>query len=140
MIVDASVAAKWFLRGESYEDEALSCRKDLEDGTLQIQAPYLIVYEVANTIWKRRDIATDLASRLVVFATAYLLHITIMPSKSHASETMRLARKVNTTFYDASYLALAKVAKQPLLSADEVLLRKAAEARVPCIHILDYGH
>lgn len=138
MIVDASVAAKWFLKGEMYESEALVCKKDLEEGTVTIQAPSLIIYEVANTIWKRRDIALDLASLLASSATAYLHHIAVEPDQASASEAMKVARQLNITFYDSSYLALARITRQPFLSADSLLLEKAADVGIGSIHLKDY--
>jgi len=56
MILDASVAAGWFLRGKRCEAESLSLRRDYEDGKFELEAPLRILYEVCNAIWKRMDV------------------------------------------------------------------------------------
>ena len=75
MIIDASVGAKWFLKGEEWENESLKIKRLFEDGNLELCALTLILYEVGNIIWKRKDISADLASKLVLKASEHLKEI-----------------------------------------------------------------
>ncbi|HKW04510.1 MAG TPA: type II toxin-antitoxin system VapC family toxin [Nitrososphaerales archaeon] len=55
-IVDASVMAKWFNKREANEEEALALRSAWIDGTIELLAPSVIIYEVCNSIWKNPNI------------------------------------------------------------------------------------
>jgi len=49
-VVDASVVAKWFNRGEEYENEAAAVRKAWVSDELELIAPSHLPFEVANSI------------------------------------------------------------------------------------------
>ena len=50
-VVDASVAAR-FLLVEELSDRAKLLLESFRDGTVELKAPSLVVYEVGNTLWK----------------------------------------------------------------------------------------
>jgi len=139
MIVDASVAAKWFLRGESHEKEALACRKDFEAGNVELTAPSLIMYEVGNSIWKRKDISGSLAANLAKTAADYLGLIITQIDGETAATALGLARTLKVTFYDASYLSLAQRLKKTFITADEQLLQKLERTKFKAIHLSEYS-
>jgi len=88
-LIDASVVAKWFNRGESHEQEAFG--------------PSHIVYEICNSIWKKSNVDRELASslsKLVVRLAPTLLNI----GEAESSEPMDMVRKNKLTFYDAVYI------------------------------------
>jgi excisionase family DNA binding protein len=49
-VVDASVAAKWDLNDEEYQDPAYALLIDYQEGRTQLIAPDHLRYEVANTL------------------------------------------------------------------------------------------
>src|SRR2546425_12284091 len=49
LVIDASTVAKWFLQEED-SDKALGLRDAHIDGRVELTAPDLIVYEVANAL------------------------------------------------------------------------------------------
>jgi len=138
MILDASVAAKWFLKGEKYENEGLRLKQDHEDGKVQLHAPSLILYEVCNTIWKRKDIARETAGRLAEAASSYLSNLAIAPSPQGCRRTVTNARIWDITVYDSSYTTMAHDLKRPLVTADDDLRKRLSKAPVPVIFLADY--
>ncbi len=124
MIIDASVAAKWFLKGEEWEEESLRIKNMFENGGIDLSAPSIILYEVGNTIWKRKDISSEIARKLVEKAFEYLRELIVLPSGEIANLAMRIAREYNITFYDAIYIALSKQRKEIFITADKKLYNK----------------
>jgi len=82
MILDASVAAKWFLKREKYGSDAIRLRQDYEAGKVDLSAPSLILYEDCSAIRKIKDIAREKASKLAEAASTYLGNIVLSPPKA----------------------------------------------------------
>jgi predicted nucleic acid-binding protein len=139
MILDASVAAKWFLKGERYEAESLRLRQDYEDGELELQSPSLITYEVCNTIWKRKDIANLEAGKLAEAVSSYLANVSVSLSSEGYRRAVSNARAWNVSVYDSSYATMAYELKRPLVTADEDLTKRLSRTSVPFIFIANYG-
>jgi predicted nucleic acid-binding protein len=138
MILDASVAAKWFLKGEKYETEGMKVRQDYEEGTVDLQAPSLILYEVCNTIWKRKDIARETASRLAGTASSYLSSLAVSPTPQTYRKAVSNARIWDITVYDSSYATMAQELKRPLITADADLTKRLSKVFVPVIFLGNY--
>jgi predicted nucleic acid-binding protein len=124
-VVDASVVAKWFNRGEEFEKESDQFRRAWINDEIQLEAPSHLPFEVANSIWKNPNIqirkAGSLAKALVELSPR--LHDL---TETMAERAMLIARRRQITFYDASYLTLAKVLSIPLITADDDQLRAAS--------------
>ena len=56
LVVDASVAAKWFVP-ETDSDKAVTLRNRHVEGGLTLMAPDLLIYEVANALVYHPEIA-----------------------------------------------------------------------------------
>ncbi len=125
MIVDASVVAKWFLKGEEWEEKALKLKELYEEGEIGLKAPSLVLYEVGNVIWKRRDMPSELAEKFVEKITEYLEKIIVELKPNIARKAIRIAKKENITFYDAIYIALSDMENELLVTADKKLYNKA---------------
>ena len=138
MIPDASVAAKWFLKGEEYETESLSLRQDYEEERIPLHAPSLILYEVCNSIWKRRDIPREIAAKLAEGAPKYLSHLAVSPSPQIYRKALSSARIWDITLYDSSYATIAQELKRPLITADRDLGKRLSEISVPVVFIANY--
>ena len=131
-VVDASVAVKWLFDDEDHVPQARALRDAcLIDGAVELHAPVLFVYEVANAIrsvaWRLR-LPADIAEE----ALATLLEA---PIELHAPDPLRaLGTGIRMTIsaYDASYVALAEHLGVECWSADERLVR-ASERSAPFV-------
>lgn len=117
-IVDASVAAKWFLPVEREPDGELA-RKAI--GRLAMRTTALGVHEVGNVLtvhsgWPAEKIAAALDLLIEVCGDP----IELLPVDYRIAADLALAH--NITFYDASYAAIARRADRRLLSADSDLI------------------
>jgi predicted nucleic acid-binding protein len=55
LVIDASVAAKWF-NLEELSDKAADIKEAYVKGDLELAAPTHIIYEVGNSIWKNKQL------------------------------------------------------------------------------------
>jgi predicted nucleic acid-binding protein len=138
MILDASVAAKWFLKGEEYETESLKLRQDYEEGKVELQAPSLILYEVCNSILKRRDIPRETAANLAEATSKYLSNLAVSPSPQTYRKAVSNARIWDITVYDSSYATMAQELKRPLITADGDLGKRLSKVSVPVLFLANY--
>lgn len=125
LIVDASVAVKWFVK------EPLSERaRDLIAPGLSRTAPDLIFSEVGNALWvkmRREEIAPDQARLALESLEGFFDRI--IPSKDLASRALEIARTLDHPIYDCFYLACAEIVGDgDLVTDDKRLLNKSQEA------------
>ncbi len=115
LVVDASVAAKWFLP-EPGAEAALR----LLNGRRRLIAPDLIHAELGNIAWK-------LHTRNVLSAkeaTEMIEHFLSMPLEIHETapllpQALDIAIATERTVYDSLYLALAVEQNATVLTADQ---------------------
>jgi predicted nucleic acid-binding protein len=129
VVVDASVAAKWFLPeiGEAYADQALALLNQYDKKEVRFVVPDLFYVEIASAIWKAVRVARvsrgfgDQALALLTqreFAT--------VPSLKLLDTAFQIAAAHGRTVYDCIYVALAVQAKTQLITADERLANALA--------------
>ena len=118
LIVDASVAVKWFAAEEN-SDRA----RALFAGGEALIAPDLVLAEVSNVMWKklRRGL---LSSDQVVAAARRLPQYfeQLIPIGELVERATELTVTLDHPVYDCFYLALAERERLPLVSADSRLL------------------
>jgi predicted nucleic acid-binding protein len=115
LVVDASVAAKWFLP----EPDAPAALR-LLNGRHRLAAPDLIRSEMGNIVWKfhtRGVLDTKEASDMIE-------HFLSMPLEIHESTyllapALQIAIATKRTVYDSLYLALAIELGGTVVTADE---------------------
>ncbi|MGD9315617.1 MAG: type II toxin-antitoxin system VapC family toxin [Anaerolineae bacterium] len=90
LVIDASVAVKWFLP-EERSAEALLIRDAFIEGEYQLIAPDLMLSEFANVLWKRRELV-DERSGLDIIRDLLALGIALVPSEQIIVRAYRLAR------------------------------------------------
>jgi predicted nucleic acid-binding protein len=122
LIVDASVAVKWFVAEDgSAQAEALFENED------ELVAPDFIMAEVGNAMWKkfRKGWLTEAQ---VTAAIERLPHYfgRAIPIGELASRATALALTLDHPIYDCLYLALAERERLPIVTADNRLLALAA--------------
>lgn len=132
-VVDASVVSKWFNKGEEFEEEADTLREAWATGGVELFSPSLMLFEVANSIWKNPNTPNDVARALVKAAVSISPNL-VTPRARVVGMAMSVARKESITFYDAVYLALAKSLSARLITADQKQLL-ASGRYVKSIHI-----
>lgn len=121
LIVDASVALKWFLDDEPY---APAARTLLHAGE-PLLAPDLIVAEVCNAAWLgvRAARLRQPQAEMIARSLPPLFHM-LVQSAALAERAVVIAGQLGHPVYDCFYLVLAETRGSILLTADARLLRK----------------
>jgi predicted nucleic acid-binding protein len=117
-IVDSSVALKWFLPVDREPDGTLA-RAAI--GSLAMRTTALAVHEVGNILIR----SSGWTAERIVAALGLLVEICGASIEVVAADhrtTVELALAHHLTFYDASYVAIARRTGRSLLSADDDLL------------------
>lgn len=123
-VLDASVTAKWFTRhDEADREKAVALRFLHQSGRSTLLVPEFSLLEVMNAVrFSARAEESDAAQALSLLEK---LRLEIVPLD------WKLLRKATTvswaygvTIHDAAYVALAEREGFPLLTADEVMVRK----------------
>jgi predicted nucleic acid-binding protein len=123
LVVDASVAAKWFV-AEDGREQALQVL-DLPDR----QAPDLIVAEVANVVWKKavRGQVTDVQARAICAALPRYFE-TLHASEALIESAIGIGLALRHPVYDCLYLACAMRLGGRLITADRRLIAAVADS------------
>ena len=122
LIVDASVAVKWFVE-ETLHDEARRLLKPPRE----IEAPDFILIEVANASWKkaaRKEISNDQARAIVHMIPQFIP--VLLPSSKLLERATALAIELVHPVYDCLYIACAEMTGGAVVTADN-RLRKVVE-------------
>ena len=122
-VIDASVAAKWYLRDEDLLAEADRFRRQAQEGEASISAPHVSRHEVANTL------ATAIRSGRITEDQAWSnlsAYIDLPVSLDEDPEwLLQAARQCAVRFgiaiYDAIYLALGDASGASVITADRKL-------------------
>jgi predicted nucleic acid-binding protein len=117
LVVDASVAAKWF-NIEELSDKAANVKDAHVKGDMELAAPTHLLYEVGNSIWRNKQLSDNDACDAISSIMRLDIQL-IEPTVQRAQRAMQIARQVETSFYDAVYLQVAEEMKIPLLTADQ---------------------
>ena len=135
VVVDASVAVKWILPEQDHE-QALMVQEQYQNEQLDILAPYLLVSEVANVLWKRQsrgDIGPDTARRC--FQQFLDDCPTLLDVAAVSAAALALAMAHRRPVYDYLYLALALEQRCDVITADERFFN-AVNMAFPCVRLL----
>lgn len=117
-VVDASVVLQWLVAHPAGPWRTLF--EAHRAGTEPLAAPELIHYEVANVLVRKLGLPVDDA--LDAWERLLALEIeTYTLAAEQYRESLRLAHNEKLTVYDASYLALARELRTPLVTADRKL-------------------
>jgi predicted nucleic acid-binding protein len=135
LVVDASVAVKWILPEPEHE-QADAILRAYQDEKLDLLAPYLLVSEVANVLWKRLrrgELSAGAASRCFEQLLRNCPLLVDSPAVSLAA--LELAAAHGRTVYDCLYLAWALEQRCDLVTADERFFR-AVHPAFRCVRLL----
>ncbi len=126
LVIDASVAAKWVIPGEPWEEKANMLKKAIVLGREEAYAPTLLTYELASVLLKavKKSVlkAVDGIEALKAIGS---LGINLAPVLwKEVAEVFEVASLSSLTIYDAAYLWLSKKLDADLITADEKLRKK----------------
>jgi predicted nucleic acid-binding protein len=125
MILDASVAGKWFLIDEELIDEANALRDALLEERITLAAPPALWTEVSNGLVRaaRRGrieaVDAEALAERVRGLTPLIEDVTI-----DALDIVRTALSVGIGACDAAYLAAARQTRSSVITADEALVKQ----------------
>jgi predicted nucleic acid-binding protein len=121
VIVDASVAFKWFVSDEPHAAEAAELLRN-ESALL---APDLLVAEVCNSAWRAVRLGRMSSHQADHIATVLpLLFAALTGAASLAPRAVAIAHQLDHPVYDCLYLSLAEARQARLVTADARLLAK----------------
>jgi predicted nucleic acid-binding protein len=121
IVVDASVALKWYL-SEHDSEAALALLTSGE----RLIAPDLIVAELCNAAWRLIRRGELRAEQLAIIARGVAdAFATLHGSGSLATRSAAIALELDHPVYDCFYLALSETRNAPLITADRRLILKA---------------
>lgn len=108
LVIDSSVIVKWLHReDEQFIDQADLILEEARQNYVELIAPELAKYEVGNALFVKKKLNPEQAE--IVLAEFYNLPLSfISESEKQATETFKLAFDLKITYYDASFLSLAK--------------------------------
>lgn len=125
MIVDASVAFKWFV-ADSGSDDAHAVLRSAE----ALVAPDLILTEVAAALSKAVTAgALDAADALASLQRLPSLFVELTPASPNVLRALELSLQLKQTLQACHYLALAEAREEVLLTADRALIRSVSGSR-----------
>jgi predicted nucleic acid-binding protein len=114
---------KWFRPAEPLAAEADTFRQAYYEDRLNLAAPDLLLYELANGLRYAADAKLEDSVRAIESVIA--LGIEIAPATSPVIiRALKLAHEYDITVYDAIFVALAEAWDADLVTADEKLLTK----------------
>jgi len=127
--VDASVAAKWFLRHEPGAEHAAVLLERFAEGTICLVAPELLIYELGNVLSRAaRYHQVPAATALALAAEVERLGLTLVRASGEMRSVLAFSLRLGISHYDAAYLAAAESAGATLVTFDAQLRAAAAAA------------
>lgn len=127
LVVDASVAIKWFNPAEDLADRANLIRDDYVHGRIALVMPAFWDYEIVNGINKavaRRKLTAEEGRDAIRLILAVHAQRAALPSPH---ESYEMAQRYQRSVYDSWYLALAEQTACEFWTADRRLYNAVHE-------------
>jgi predicted nucleic acid-binding protein len=139
-VPDASVAVKWFIEEEDSRS-ARRLRELFQQGTIELDAPSLLTYEVASAL--RFHPVARFTSRQLRGVTESLegLQITREPTNREWATAFALSLDNPISIYDAVYVAFAVQGRSQMVTADRILTArlKSPETKQRTVKLSDFA-
>ncbi len=136
LVIDTSVAIKWLNRdNEENIDKANRILENVRDGQIELLAPELLKYEVGNALLLGKKIAReDIEDLMSIFYSLPITFVTV--NQDLANLTFVLAKILGITYYDASFLSIAKQYDATLVT--ENIKHQGKSKEITVISLKDY--
>jgi predicted nucleic acid-binding protein len=128
-VLDASVAAKWFLppSDETLSAEAFALLRQYGRAQVDFLVPDLFFPEFANILWKaERHRRCDAATADAALEEVLRRGLPTFPTSPLIQPAIQIARAYNRTVHDCVYIALAIETNTQVITADEKLANYSA--------------
>ena len=137
LIVDSSVAVKWVnAQNEKLVDEANKIMKNAQEKKILIVMPELAKYEVANALVYKGLPFELLQTAIEDF---YYLPIKFIAEDAGLAQiNIDIAEKYHMTYYDSSFIALAKKMRGVMVTDNPKHQKKYQEKIPKIISLKDY--
>lgn len=130
-VVDTSALIRLFVPDGPLPDGFDDFLRGVERGFNQAIAPELLIAEAANVINKKRKAGEFTGNESdQLLADLLSVPIRLFPHKPVLTRAFEIARQHNLTVYDTLYLALAEEHGAVIFSADNQVIKAAAELRL----------
>lgn len=126
MVIDTSVAIKWFIPEEGSEAAKALLAEELV-------APDLLLYELANYLNAQKGLGLEDRHFILSLLYQFSIEFFVLPEKGF-EEILSLCDRYGITAYDASFIALAKRLKTDFITADKRLKQKTGD--LPFVRLL----
>jgi len=119
LVVDASVALKWFVPQEPHASQSLA----VVQGGVALIAPDLLIAEVCNAAWRSARLGRISQAQVEEIAASLPQFFdTLISATVLAPRAVAIAGQLDHSVYDCLYLALAEAEAASLVTADMKLL------------------
>lgn len=122
-VIDSSIIAKWYLIDEEQIEEALKLRRLHIENKITISAPAFLLLEIGNVFVTRKLEQKDFDANIEGLLDLQINFLE--PDSFTLKNTFGFARQLHLSFYDATYIALAKSLKCDFITADKKLVKAA---------------
>lgn len=130
LIIDSSVAIKWYLPDE-HDEIALKIKADFGEGAILIAVPALFFYEISNILrTASKSLRINREDSVRAYQDLLELNFMVYSSKELFKAALSTALEQDMTSYDASYVVLAQYLQIPFYTADDKLRRRAKSGLV----------
>ncbi|MFW9779803.1 MAG: type II toxin-antitoxin system VapC family toxin [Candidatus Heimdallarchaeota archaeon] len=127
LVIDASVALKWFV-DEIHTEKALKLREFLRKDATPV-VPALFFYEIANVLRYKPEFGSNDVMNIIKTLLNFQFKIELLDEKL-TDLTAKLAYQFGITIYDASYIAIGQLYQVHFITADEKLVSQIQNEQV----------
>jgi predicted nucleic acid-binding protein len=127
LVVDVSVAAKWYLDDETHTDQARALAVRFRSGEVSFVVPDCFFYEFVGLVRRaerRNPPRLDFERSGEIVAEVAGLPVQVIDCRSVLSRALEMSRTLDIATYDALYIAAAESMAANFVTADERLYER----------------
>ena len=122
IVIDASVALKWYFADEEYGQKALGILDKYVSKEIDILAPSLLEYELINGLLIAKKRGRIKEEKILMAADGFTsLELNLRNISFFYPKVIEYCSQFNSSAYDSSCLALADEERVPFITADRGL-------------------
>ncbi len=125
IVVDASVAVKWFTN-EEFSDRAIRLLKMHKENKVTLASSYLLTYEVANALRYNPGYGIQDVKKSVKALNGLQISL-FSPDGGLMDLSTEIAFAHGLSFYDSTYVALAITTSSTCYTADDEVVKRMSK-------------